>query len=186
VGHPPDPEADSLVRVVPGAGEILRLAGGKLLLQSGVRPVQERQRLFVGELLRRPGLGLGALTHGERLMQVDLTNVVGQVGDCPAGTGRYGRAKVYRHDGPEAGEVGREAVEKFGIIHAQQFNTRQPSLGEYLDVPGAEFQIARLGVILGEDVGHIVRQSELDGSPAPIVDDMDPLASRIGRRVDGH
>src|SRR5215218_9114473 len=33
VGHPPNPEADSLVRAVPGAGGILRLAGGEFLPQ---------------------------------------------------------------------------------------------------------------------------------------------------------
>ena len=38
----------------------------------------------------------------------------------------------------------------------------------------------------GEDVSHLSREGELGGSPAPVVDDVDPLARRVGCRVDCH
>src|SRR5215469_16021522 len=72
---------------------------------------------------RRPGLGLGALAHGQGLVQVHLADVAGQVGDGPARTGRHRRAGFGRHDGPQADEVGREAVEESGVLHAEQFST---------------------------------------------------------------
>src|SRR4051794_16754412 len=70
--HPPDPEADGLVRRVPGTGQILRLAGGELVEQPGIRPVEQRERLLIRELLRRPGPG--TLAHGQDLVQINLAD----------------------------------------------------------------------------------------------------------------
>jgi len=79
------------------------------------RPVEQRERLGVRQLLLRPRLGLGALAHGQGLVQVHPADVAGQVGDGPAGTARHRLAKARRHDGPQAGEAGREAVEEPGL-----------------------------------------------------------------------
>jgi hypothetical protein len=43
--HPPDPETNALVRAVPGTSWILRIAGGELGQQPGVRPIQQRLTL---------------------------------------------------------------------------------------------------------------------------------------------
>jgi hypothetical protein len=88
-----------------------RLAGGELGAHPGVGPVEQRERLFTHELGRRPPVGLGALAHGQGLVQVHLTDMAGQVGDTPAGTARHRRGRVGRHDAAQAGEVGSETLE---------------------------------------------------------------------------
>src|SRR4029450_1870054 len=103
--------------------------------------VGQRERPPVRHLLRRPRVGLGALAHGQGLVQVHLADVAGQGGDGPAGgararpggggrggdgpagTARHRRGGVGRHHGPQAGEVGREAFEQSGSLHGEQFST---------------------------------------------------------------
>ena len=121
--HPPDPEPDGLVRRVPGTGRVFRRAGRELGAQPGVGPVEQRERLLAGEFLGWPRIGLGALLHGQGLVQVYLADVAGQIGNRPAGTGRHRRGEAGGRDGPQAGEVGRQAVQEPGVLHAAQSST---------------------------------------------------------------
>ena len=54
------------------------------------------------------------------------------------------------------------------------------SFGENSNVPGAELEIPRRRLILDEDVSQVTRESELYGSPAPVVDHVDPLTRWVG------
>jgi hypothetical protein len=65
-------------------------------------------------------VGLGALAHGQGLVQVHLTDMADQAGDTPAGTAQHRRGRAGRHDGAQAGDVGSETVEEPGMLHARQ------------------------------------------------------------------
>src|SRR5215203_5906293 len=80
---------------------------------------------------------------------------------------------------PSAADAGHQINGRSSMGCAQSFS-------ENSDVPGAELEVARRCFIVGEEIGHVLREDEVYGSPAPVVDDVDPLPSPIGRRVDRH
>ena len=95
LGHPPDPEPDRLVRLVPGEGVRLGSAGGELGGQRRVGPVEQaRAASSLVETGRRPLRRVGAQAHALDLVQVDRADVADQVGDRPLRTARHHRGQV--------------------------------------------------------------------------------------------
>src|SRR5215207_1468667 len=91
--------------------------------------------------------------------------------------GDHGVALVGADGSRPAADAGHQINGRSSIGCSQSFS-------ENSDVPGAEFEVARRCFTVGEEIGHVLREDEVYGSPAPVVDDMDPLASPIGCRVD--
>jgi hypothetical protein len=77
-------------------GLVLRPAGGELLEQPRLSPVEQRERLFVCKLPRRPRVRLGALAHGHVLCRYTsptrrVRSATVQPGQLGTGRGRVGR-----------------------------------------------------------------------------------------------
>ena len=60
------------------------------------------------------------------------------------------------------------------------------SLDQDVDVPRSEAHLVDRVRRVGEDVGHRGRQRDPRRGPVPVVDDVDPFAGAVRRRVHGH